>query len=123
MLVGGLALFAAYLSYFDPDQGERYVEQSPQAAWLMTHLPAAYRPIPEVFVERTLHIDGGPRASAADPHCRLVLVVAARPEQPCALTALERVGLQERFAGGDAAVWVRRSAQGAGNVTTAIAGS
>ena len=67
MLVGGIALFAAYLSYFHPDQGERYVEHSPQAAWLMTHVSAAYRPIPEIFVERTLHIDGGARASAADP--------------------------------------------------------
>ena len=102
------ALFAAYLSYFHPDQGERYVEHSPQAAWLMTHVPAAYRPIPEIFVERTLHIDGGARASAADPACRLVLVVAAQPDQPCALTALEQVSLQEKLPDGDAAVWIRR---------------
>jgi hypothetical protein len=33
------------------------------------------------------------------------------------------MSLREGFAGGDAAVWVRRSAQGASNVTTAIAGS
>ena len=122
LLVGGLALFAAYLSYFHPNQGERYVEHSPQAAWLMTHVPAAYRPIPEVFVERALHIDGGPRASAADPNCHLLLVVAALPEQPCVLTAFERMSLEEKFAVGDAAVWVRRGLQG-GNVTTAIAGS
>jgi hypothetical protein len=123
MLVGGVALFAAYLSYFHPDHGERYVEHSPQAAWLMTHVPAAYRPIPELFVERALHIDGGPRASATDPNCRLMLVVAAQPDQPCVLTTSERASLQQKFADGDAAVWVRRSAQGAGGVTTAIAGS
>ena len=123
LLVGGFALFAAYLTYFNPDQGERYVEHSPQATWLMTHVPAAYRPIPEIFVERTLHIDGGARASAADPACRIVLVVSAQPDQPCALTAFEQFSLREKFAEGDAAVWIRRGTQGAGGVTTAISGS
>ena len=123
MLIGALALFATYLSYFHPNQGERYVEHSPQAAWLMTHAPAAYRPLPEVFVERELHIDGGPRVSAADPVCQLMFILAAHSEQPCALTLSERVSLQQKFAGGDAAVWVRRSAQGAGSVTTATLGS
>jgi hypothetical protein len=33
------------------------------------------------------------------------------------------VSLQQKFSGGDAAVWVRRSAQGAGSVTTATLGS
>jgi hypothetical protein len=89
----------------------------------MTYLPAAYRPLPEVFVERELHIDGGPRVSAADPACRIVLIVAARPEQPCPLTALERANLQKQLAAGDVAVWVRRDAPGSSNVTTAIAGS
>ena len=111
MFLGSIALFVAYLSYFHPDQGERYVEHSPQAAWLMTHVSAAYRPIQEIFVERTLHIDGGTRASAADPDCRLVLVVAAQPDQPCALTALEQVRLQQKFTDGDAAVWIRRDTQ------------
>jgi hypothetical protein len=120
MLVGSLALFAAYMSCFHPDQPERYVEHSPQAAWLMTHAPSAYRPIPEVFVERTLHIDGGPRLSAADPACRLLLVVATRPEQPCPLTPSERVSLQERFAAGGVAAWVRRGSQGTSSVTIAI---
>ena len=32
LLVGGFALVATYLSYFHPDQGERYVEHSAQAA-------------------------------------------------------------------------------------------
>lgn len=123
MLVSSLALFVAYLSFFHPDQHELYVEHSPQAAWLMTHLPAAYRPVPEVFVERALHIDGGPRASAADPNCRLLFVLAAQPDQPCVLTAFERTSLKEKFAGGDAAVWVRRDAQGVSDVTTAISRS
>jgi hypothetical protein len=123
MVVASIALFVAYLSYFHPDQGERYVEHSPQAAWLMTHVSAAYRPIPEIFVERTLHIDGGARASAADPDCRLVLVVAAQPNHPCVLTALERVRLQQRFTDGDAAVWIRRDTRGANHMTTAISGS
>jgi hypothetical protein len=123
MLVAGLALFAVYLGYFHPDQGERYVEHSPQAAWLMTHLPASYRPLPEVFVERELHIDGGPHVSAAGSACRIVFIVAARPEQPCPLTALERANLQEQFAAGDVAVWVRRDAPNSTNLTTAIAGS
>jgi hypothetical protein len=123
MLLGSIALFVTYLSYFHPDQGELYVEHSPQAAWLMTHVSAAYRPIPEIFVERTLHIDGGARASAADPDCRLMLVVAAQPDQSCALTALEQVRLQKRITDGDAAVWIRRDTRGANHVTTAISGS
>jgi hypothetical protein len=122
-LVGALALFAVYLSYFHPAQPERYVEHSPQAAWLMTHLPDAYRPIPEVYVERTLHIDGGPNFSAADSSCRFVLIVAAQPEQPCALTPVEQETRDARFAAGDVAVWVRRGVDGQGSVTTALADS
>ena len=89
----------------------------------MTYVPGAYRPLPEVFVERELHIDGGPHVSAADPGCQLMFVLAAHPEQPCALSLSERASLQQKFAGGEAAVWVRRGAQGAGSVTTAILGS
>lgn len=122
LAVCGMALCAAYLSYFRPDQPERYVEHSPQAAWLMTHVPGAYRPLPEVFVERTLHIDGGPRVSAAEPACRLVLIVAAHPEQPCGLTAYEQANFDARFASGDVAVWIRRGVAGASSVTTALAG-
>ncbi|HLL50279.1 MAG TPA: hypothetical protein VK356_06385, partial [Thermomicrobiales bacterium] len=82
-----------------------------------------YRPIPEVFVERTLHIDGGPNFSAADSSCRLVLIVAAHPEQPCALTPVEQETRDARFAAGDVAVWVRRGVDGQGSVTTALADS
>ena len=123
LLVAGIALFAGYLSYFRPDQPERYVDHSPQATWLMTHAPGVYRPIPEVFVERTRHIDGGPRVSAADPSCRLVLVVAAQPEQPCTLSPSEEATLRARFAAGDAAVWVRRGADGVNSVATALTDS
>ncbi len=123
VLVTAIALFAGYLSYFRPDQPERYVEHSPQATWLMTYIPDAYRPIPEVFVERTRHIDGGPRVSAADPSCRLVLVVAGNGEQPCSLSPLEQARLDARLAAGDAAVWVRRSADGTSSVATALTDS
>ncbi|MBW3631973.1 MAG: hypothetical protein KY456_02985 [Chloroflexi bacterium] len=123
LLGAAIVLFVGYLSYFRPDQPERYVEHSPQATWLITHVSDVYRPIPEVFVERTRHIDGGPRLSAADPLCRLVLVVAAHPEQPCALTPLEEVNLDARFAAGDTAVWVRRGTNGASAVATAITDS
>jgi hypothetical protein len=118
-LFGAIALFAAYLGYFQPAQPERYVEHSPQAVWFTTHLPDAYRPVPEVFVERTLHVDGGSRVSAADPSCRLMLVVATQPEQPCALTPFEQANLEARVARGDAAVWVRRQADGASRVEIA----
>jgi hypothetical protein len=123
LLVTAVVLFASYLSYFRPDQPERYVEHSPQATWLMAHVPDVYRPIPEIFVERTRHIDGGPRVSAADPSCRMVLVVAARPEQPCALTPSEEANLDARFAAGDTAVWVRRGVDGASSVATALTNS
>jgi len=86
----------------------------------MTHVLDAYRPIPEVFVERTLHIDGGPHASAADPSCRLVLIVAAQPEQPCTISAFEQAELNTRFAGGDTAVWLRRGTDGSSSLTTAL---
>jgi hypothetical protein len=123
LLVTAIVLFAGYLSYFRPDQPERYVEHSPQATWLMTHVPDVYRPIPELFVERTRHIDGGPRVSAADPSCRMVLVVAAHPEQPCALTPLEEANLDARFAARDTAVWVRRGTDGSSSVATALTDS
>ena len=119
-LVGCALLFAIYLGYFRADQPERYVEHSPQAIWLMSRFPYAYRPLPEIFVERTLHIDGVPRGSAAAPGCWLILLVAAAPQQPCALEAVERTAAARRFAAGDAAVWVRRATGGESAVTTAI---
>jgi hypothetical protein len=118
-----VALFAAYLGYFQPDQPERYVEHSPQAAWLMSTIPAAYHPLPEIFVERTLHIDGGPRLSAADPACRLLLLVASAPDQTCPLAESERAAVAARFASGDVTVWIRRADDGTSAVTTALAAS
>lgn len=119
-LLTACCALALYLVVFWPDQPERYVEHSPQATWLMTHALDFYRPLPEVFVERTLHVDGGPGASAADPGCRLVLVVAAAPEQPCALTKEEQFTAGEQFTRKATAVWIRRGENGTSAVQTAI---
>ena len=118
--VGALALLGVYLFLFRPDQPERYTGHSPQAAWLMSQLPALYHPLPEIFVERTLHIDGGPRLSAADPACRLIFLLAVAPDQPCPLTAPELTSAQAQFARGVTAVWLRRDAAGPGAVTPAL---
>jgi hypothetical protein len=120
MLVAGLALFALYLGYFRPDQPERYVAHSPQATWLLANAPEYYQPLPEVFVERTLHIDGGPRLSAADAGCAVVFLLVAHPEQPCSLSDAERESTEVRFAAGDEAVWIRRDAQDRSVVVTAL---
>jgi hypothetical protein len=122
MLIAVVALFAVYLGYFRPDQPERYVEHSPQATALMTHLPALYWPLPEVFVERTLHIDGGARASAASPGCRLMLIVATQESPPCGLAPHDQKRVEERFAAGDKAVWMRGDGIGPPAITTAIPG-
>jgi hypothetical protein len=118
-LIAAMCVFAVYLGYFHPDQPERYVEHSPQAVWLMKHAPALYHPLPEVFVERTLHIDGGPSASAADPACRLILLVATQPDQPCVLTDDEKSRAAARFAEDATAVWIRRGGDGANSVLPA----
>ncbi|MCC7022174.1 MAG: hypothetical protein IT338_05070 [Thermomicrobiales bacterium] len=112
------ALCVAYLVTFRPDQPERYVTHSPQAAWLIAHTSDLYHPLPEIFVERTLHIDGGPRASAADANCRIILLVAPL-DRPCPLTDSERASAGEIFDNGAAAVWVRRTGDGASSVSTA----
>jgi hypothetical protein len=121
-LVAGMMLFGAYLGYFWPDQPERYVEHSPQSAWVLSNVTDIYRPLPEVFVERTLGIDGGIHASAADSGCRLILLVAASPDVSCRLPNPQLRAAQDRFAAGDTAVWIRRDAVGAGTVTTALTG-
>lgn len=120
-LVAALALCAAYLGYFRPDQPENYVSHSPQAAWLIANTPDLYQPLPEIFVERTRHIDGGPRASAADPGCRILFLLAAAPDQPCTLTSTDRALVDDLFASGASAVWVRRAADGASSVSPALA--
>jgi hypothetical protein len=102
------ALFLVYAAIFHPDQPERYVEHSPQAAWLMTHAPALYAPLPEIFVERTRHIDGGPRASAATPNCSLIFILAEQQAQPCPLSPDEQSAAQALFARDAAAIWIRR---------------
>jgi hypothetical protein len=107
-LSGTVALFVAYLSYFAPEQPERYVEHSPQANWVMAHAAWAYWPLPEVFVERTLHTDGGATQSAADPDCRIILLVANATDSPCRLDQAERAAAQLLFAAGTPAVWIRR---------------
>jgi hypothetical protein len=116
VLVSVLVSFTA----FHPDQPERYVEHSPQATWLIDRAPSLYRPLPEIFVERTLHVDGGPRLSAADPSCRLILIVAAAPDQPCPLQSAEMAAASEQYATGATAVWIRRSGDGPGSVTPAL---
>ncbi len=118
-LVSLVVLFALYLGYFRPDQPERYVEHSPQATWLMAHAPQLFQPLPEIFVERTLHIDGGARASAADASCRIVFIASATPRQPCAMTDPELQSVASLFNHGEAAVWVRREANGASTVAGA----
>jgi hypothetical protein len=120
VLAASLALFAVYAVIFHPDQPERYVEHSPQSIWLIDHAPGLYRPLPEVFVERTLHIDGGPRLSAADPACRMVFVLATQRAQPCPLTTNEQAAVTAQFSTGDEAVWVRRAKDGTSDVTTAL---
>jgi hypothetical protein len=119
--VASTALFLLNLGYFRPSQPEQYVTHSPQADWLMTHLPAPYRPVPEIFVERTLHIDGGATASAASPDCRLILVLASAPSQPCPLTETDSAAMARHFGAGDTAVWLRGTI-GERSVSTAIAG-
>lgn len=119
-LTAAMLVFAVYLGYFHPDQPERYVEHSPQATWLLSRFPSLYRPLPEVFVERTLHIDGGPNVSAADTACRLILLVKARPEQPCALTDKEKNLIAALLAEDATAVWIRRGSEGASSVLPAI---
>jgi hypothetical protein len=119
-LIAALALVAAYLGYFRPDQPENYVNHSPQAAWLIANASALYHPLPEIFVERTLHIDGGPRASATDPDCQIIFLVAAAPDQPCALTETEQALVDHAFADGALAAWVRRAADGARSVSPAL---
>lgn len=113
-------LIALYLGYFWPDQPERYVVHSPQSIWLMSHLPGLYHPLPEIFVERTLHIDGGPRASAADPDCRLLFIVPDQPVRSCTLTPAEQSEVSNLQAMGARAVWVRRGPDGGADVSAAL---
>ncbi len=119
-LSGGILLLSLYLGYFQPDQPERYVEHSPQATWLMSNHPTLYRPLPEIFVERTLHIDGGPLRSAASPSCQTILVVSERPEQPCALTEAETDAGMKVLAKGFHAFWIRRGSHAQSNVAPAL---
>lgn len=116
----GVLLISLYFGYFQPDQPERYVEHSPQANWLMSHHPTLYQPLPEVFVERTLHIDGGPLRSAASESCQTILVVAARPEQPCELREDEKDAGMKVLAKGFNAFWIRRGTQAQSDVEPAL---
>jgi len=56
-LVAAQCAVIAWLGVF----GARYfyVSESPLATWAMGHHPTWYAPIPEIFVERGNHIDGG----------------------------------------------------------------
>lgn len=104
------ALLAAaclvYAHTFQPDQPERYVEFSPPSRWLMEHAPALYRPLPEIFVERALHTDGGPRLSAASADCRIMYLASSSPSA-CLLAPDEAAAIATRFADGNAALWLR----------------
>jgi hypothetical protein len=111
-ILTAIALVAVYLIAFHPDQAERYVEHSPQANWIISHVPALYQPLPEVFVERTLHVDGGPHSSAASADCSLIFLVAAQPTQPCSITSSEEATAQDLFARNAESVWIRRQASG-----------
>lgn len=113
------ALALVYVGYFHPDQPERYVEHSPQASWVIDNAPALYRPIPEIFVERALHIDGGARASATVESCRVIFLLKSSPSQPCPLRESERATVEATFAAGASGLWVRRGADGSSSVSVA----
>lgn len=103
-----ILLLLLNVAYFKPDQQERYVEHSPQATWLLSNAPWLYWPLPELFVERTLHIDGGLLTSAGDPACRILLVVNAPPAS-CPLSEQEFRLIAQQRASGETYTWLRRS--------------
>ncbi|MCA9878763.1 MAG: hypothetical protein KC442_13310 [Thermomicrobiales bacterium] len=101
------AICLLYAHTFQPEQPERYVEFSPQSRWLMEHATPLYRPLPEIFVERALHTDGGPRLSAVSADCRIMYLASASPPA-CPLEPDEAADVASRFARGDTALWLRR---------------
>jgi hypothetical protein len=54
-----------------------YLRHSPVAGFVLEHAPWLYNPDYEVFIKRTLHVEGeptrGPYAYVSDGHCRKVL--------------------------------------------------
>jgi hypothetical protein len=119
-LAVGIGIFAIYLGYFHPDQPERYVEHSPQAMWLMAQFPTDFHQLPEIFVERSDHVDGGPRLSAASPNCQIIFLRKQEPDLPCALTSVERSAAANLFAAAAGAVWIRRDGDGLSAVGPAV---
>lgn len=103
-----IALVLLNISYFRPNQPERYVEHSPQATWLIANAPGLYWSLPEIFAERTLHLDGGPRTSAATPDCHVILVADSSPTS-CQIAPDEAREITLQQAAGAPFVWLRRS--------------
>lgn len=108
-VAGGLAVIA-YAIAFQPGQPERYLSQSPQAAFITTWLPELYRPVPEVFAERQRHQDGRLRGSAATADCHVLLLLAdpSRRDIPCRLSSAEAGAADRLFAAGWQAAWITR---------------
>jgi hypothetical protein len=120
--LGGLAVLV-YAAAFQPVQPERYVTQSPQAAFFTSLLPELYRPVPEIFYERQVGGDGGVRGSAATASCNVILLHAVEQAQPCALSPEEEAAAGNLFASGWEAAWVIRPGPlglGEGGVTGAL---
>ena len=53
-----------------------YVDHSPVAAWALVHAPSLYSPVPEIFIERTIHRE----ANAPGALESLLPVAYARPD-------------------------------------------
>jgi len=62
-----------------------YLRHSPVASFVLEHAPRLYNPDYEVFIKRTLHVEGeptrGPYAYVSDGQCRKVLAKRTHEEQ------------------------------------------
>ncbi len=119
----GLVAFVGYAIIFRPDLPERYVVPSPQAEFAWSWLGGTYRPVPEIFFERELGVDGGVTGSEANRDCTLLLLSAGAPDPDCPLTEAEQTEVARLYEAGWRAVWVGRPGRlglGGGGVNGAL---
>jgi hypothetical protein len=65
-LVAGQGLMAVTVLLWPP-YVSGYLNMSPAAMYVLEHVPQAYTPVPEVFVERSVHTEASVRVATANP--------------------------------------------------------
>jgi len=101
-------IFLIYLVTHYPSLPDYHTYQSSFSKAFYNLVPCAYQPVPEVFLERNLHVDGVPEQSVANSSCSLSFVKYGIFPNNCNYTKDEKAEIEKNVKSGITSSWIIR---------------